>query len=100
MNINVASPQRGRLFYGKYRSQRAEEARRRQLQLAAIGVAFVVAALLSVSLCVARPALRAPQRAQALMHAPRTAASPGCSGTGGRAGARSPRLWSVRMAGT
>ena len=54
MNIDVgASPQRGRLFYGRYRSQRAEEARRRQLQLAAIGVACVVAALLSFSLCVA-----------------------------------------------
>ena len=55
MNINVnslASPSRGRLFYGRYRSQRAEESRRRQLQLAAIGVACVVAALLSFSLCV------------------------------------------------
>ena len=63
MNINVntlSSPSRGRLFYGRYRSQRAEESRRRRLQLAAIGVACVVAALLTFSLCVLSALLSAP----------------------------------------
>jgi len=47
MNIDVSH---GRRFYGNYRSQRAQETRRRQLQLAAIGVACVLAALFSFSL--------------------------------------------------
>ena len=74
MNISassLSSPSRGRLFYGRYRSQRAEESRRRRLQLAAIGVACVVAALLTFSLCVlSAPAFCARARALTLASLP------------------------------
>ena len=89
--MDIDARREGRLVYGRYRSQRAQETRRRQLQLAAIGAACVVAALLTFSMC-ARLAGASPRAGtDACAPAPRAAALHASSAAGARAGVRSRR---------